>query len=148
MMILLQLLGTIHLLPIMNHNKQRVLWSMSTKTATWHLFLERRVSLCLTLPRGCLASGPLGLDPVSGVSVTILNTCNRGRWSKSICLPGPLLQDSINLAQFLLPGPAQKSGCLPGLYTWDCPVQEPQFQLQIRGSFRWVTAEDTSRGGN
>ena len=91
----------------------------------------------LTYPRGYLASGPLGLDLVLGVSVTILNTCNQERWSKSVCLQGPLQHAPLSMAQFLHPGPAQKSGCPQGLHTWDYPVQETQFQLQVnKGNHR------------
>jgi len=89
----------------------------------------------LTPQGGCLASGQLELVHVLVVFVIILNTCNQKHWSKFICLQGQLLQDSTNLVQFLLLGLAQKLGCRLGLCTWDCLVQETQFQLQVKGSF-------------
>lgn len=132
-MILIQLL---EMMPSMNHNKQRLLLLRSMSMITmWHQLIKRMLLQHLTPQGGCLASGQLELVHVLVVFVTILNTCSQKHWNKLVSLQGQVLQDSTNLAQFLLLGLVQKLGCHLGLCIWDYLVQETQFQLQVKGNF-------------
>lgn len=82
---------------------------------------------CSTWANACHANGLQELDPELGVSGTTHQSYNPEHWNKSTYPPGSLPERWDIMAQFLLQGPAQRSGSLQDFHIWASQAQEPKF---------------------
>lgn len=106
----------------------------------------------LTRPSACHANGLQQLDPESGVSGTTRPSYNSGHLNTLTYLPGSVLDRQFVMAQFLLQGPAQRSGSHPGSHIWAFLAQGPQSPQPTKlpeGNIRllgWVKQQQVNNG--
>ena len=107
---------------VYQHNRMAQLMKLRPVVVT-------EMSLSSPLPNGCPANGA----PAMGQGLVVLGTThwiyNLGPSSTSTCLHGSHL-DPWFMAQFLLQGPAQRSGFRLGLHIWGCLARGHRF-LQL-----------------